>query len=71
MMVSLLNALSSSHDLMPFVTCRAKEKFVLISADGPDSNVIKIKPPMCFAKDDADLLLSVFHQALNEVEQEC
>ena len=56
---------------MPFVTCRAKEKFVLISADGPDTNVIKIKPPMCFAKDDADLLLSVFHQALNEVEQEC
>lgn len=53
------------------VVNKAKEKFVLISADGPDSNVIKIKPPMCFAKDDADLLLSVFHQALNEVEQEC
>lgn len=53
------------------VVNKAKEKFVLISADGPDSNVIKIKPPMCFAKDDADLLVSVFHQALNEVEQEC
>ena len=48
---------------------RAKEKFVLISADGPDANVLKIKPPMCFAEEDADLLLSVLDKALSEVEQ--
>ena len=42
---------------------------MLISADGPDSNVIKIKPPMCFAEEDADLLLSVLDKALSEVEQ--
>lgn len=48
---------------------RAKEKFVLISADGPDDNVLKIKPPMCFTKEDADLLLSVLDEALTEVEE--
>ena len=48
---------------------RAKEKFILISADGPDSNVLKIKPPMCFAKRDADLLCSVLDEALRDVEE--
>ena len=42
---------------------------MLISADGPDDNVIKIKPPMCFAKEDADLLLSVLDKSLEEVEE--
>ena len=47
---------------------RAKENFVIISADGPDSNVLKVKPPMCFTKEDGDLLLSVLDKALSEVE---
>jgi len=51
------------------VVYKAKEKFVLISADGPDDNVLKIKPPMCFTKEDADLLLSVLDEALTEVEE--
>ena len=42
---------------------------MLVSADGPDSNVLKIKPPMCFAKADADLLLSTLDKVLSEVEQ--
>ena len=48
---------------------RAKDRFVLISADGPHNNVLKIKPPMCFAKKDADLLCSVLDKALGEVEE--
>ena len=56
-------------ELQSVLFCRAKEKFVLISADGPDSNVIKIKPPMCFAKRDGDLLCSVLDEALRDVEE--
>lgn len=41
---------------------------MIISADGPDSNVLKVKPPMCFTKEDGDLLLSVLEKALSEVE---
>lgn len=50
------------------VVYKAKENFVIISADGPDSNVLKVKPPMCFTKEDGDLLLSVLDKALSEVE---
>lgn len=47
----------------------AKDKFVLLSADGPDHNVIKIKPPMCFTNTDADRVCSVLDEALSEIEE--
>ena len=47
---------------------RAKEELVLISADGPDANVLKIKPPMCFTKKDVDLVCSVLDLVIGEVE---
>ena len=31
--------------------CFLQEKAVLISADGPHSNIIKFKPPLCFSED--------------------
>ena len=34
-----------------------KQKGVLISSDGPDHNVLKIKPPLVFNKNNADYLL--------------
>jgi hypothetical protein len=34
-----------------------KGKGVLLSADGPHRNVLKIKPPMCFTEDDAKFLV--------------
>ncbi|XP_078490317.1 5-phosphohydroxy-L-lysine phospho-lyase [Ciona intestinalis] len=42
---------------------RMKERFIIISVDGPHNNVLKFKPPMCFTKDNTDQLL----QALDEV----
>ena len=45
---------------------RAREKGVLLSVDGPDHNVIKIKPPLVFGEDEAALLLTVLDQVLGE-----
>ena len=45
----------------------SRETGVLLSSDGPDHNVLKIKPPMPFTTTDADLLLSVFDTALQGV----
>jgi 4-aminobutyrate aminotransferase-like enzyme len=45
----------------------ARDVGVLLSSDGPDHNVLKIKPPMPFDEADADLLLAVLDQALREV----
>jgi 4-aminobutyrate aminotransferase-like enzyme len=36
---------------------RMKDKGVLLSTDGPEHNVIKIKPPMVFGRTDADTVL--------------
>ncbi len=43
----------------------AKEKGVLLSCDGPDNNILKIKPPMILTKDDVDLFLNVFDEGLS------
>ena len=39
------------------VVNQMKQKGVLISSDGPDHNVLKIKSPLVFNKNNADYLL--------------
>lgn len=46
---------------------RAAGLGVLLSTDGPDHNVIKIKPPMVFSDADADRLLETVDAVLTEV----
>ncbi|WP_116105267.1 aminotransferase class III-fold pyridoxal phosphate-dependent enzyme [Lewinella sp. IMCC34191] len=45
---------------------RMRELGCLMSTDGPRDNVIKIKPPMCFDQDNADLLCDYLNQVLGE-----
>jgi 4-aminobutyrate aminotransferase-like enzyme len=46
----------------------AKARGVLLSTDGPDDNVLKIKPPLVVSADDCDLALEALDDALVEVE---
>jgi 4-aminobutyrate aminotransferase-like enzyme len=46
---------------------RAAERGVLISTDGPDHDVIKIKPPMVFSATDADRLIETVDAILGEL----
>ncbi|HEX2755204.1 MAG TPA: aminotransferase class III-fold pyridoxal phosphate-dependent enzyme, partial [Candidatus Limnocylindrales bacterium] len=46
---------------------RAAERGVLLSTDGPDHDVIKIKPPMVFSAADADRLVETVDTVLTEV----
>lgn len=41
-----------------------KQRGILLSTDGPDNNVIKIKPPICFSMSNADQLLSEFRNVI-------
>lgn len=43
-----------------------RERRVLISATGPNANVLKIRPPLVFSAADADRLLSTLEAALQE-----
>ncbi len=40
-----------------YLVNRMRDRGILMSTDGPDENVIKIKPPMCFSKQQADILI--------------
>ncbi len=46
---------------------RAKADGVLLSAEGPFHNVLKIKPPLAIEKTDVDLLLGAVDRALSEL----
>ncbi len=43
-----------------------KQKGILLSTDGPDDNVIKIRPPLAFSRTDTDRVVA----ALDEVSGE-
>ncbi len=49
-----------------FIANRMRELGVLLGTDGPYHNVIKIRPPMPFSIEDADLLLEAMGQILWE-----
>ncbi|XP_053779350.1 ethanolamine-phosphate phospho-lyase isoform X3 [Desmodus rotundus] len=51
------------------VIYKMKEKGVLLSADGPHRNVLKIKPPMCFTEEDAKFLVDQLDGILAVLEE--
>ncbi|CAG9559709.1 unnamed protein product [Danaus chrysippus] len=50
------------------VVNRMREEKILISRDGPDSNVLKFKPPMVFTTQDADRLVDTLDRVLSELD---
>ncbi|MEO6446181.1 MAG: aminotransferase class III-fold pyridoxal phosphate-dependent enzyme, partial [Gemmatimonadaceae bacterium] len=49
-----------------YVANRMKDGGVLLSTDGPRNNVLKIKPPLCFSTENADLLVDTMARVLLE-----
>ena len=49
-----------------YVVERAKDQGILLSTDGPDDNVIKIKPPLVFSRADADRVVATLDEVLGE-----
>ncbi len=65
-LVSDRAAKTPSAEIAHYVVNRAKELGVLLSADGPDHNVLKIKPPMTFSQQDGERLVEVLDRVLGE-----
>lgn len=42
---------------------------ILVSSDGPDENVVKLKPPMVFNKDNADEFIRGFRECLIQLNE--
>jgi len=43
-----------------------KNHGILLSTDGPDHDVIKMKPPLSFSERDADRVLAAYDRVLGE-----
>ena len=49
-----------------YIVNRLKNFGILASLDGPSNNVIKIKPPLIFNKDNCDTFIFYLHKILEE-----
>ena len=46
------------------VVNRLRERGILAGTDGPHHNVIKLRPPLCFKKEDADRFVAVLEEVI-------
>ena len=60
------NKLDPLPDQTSYLVNRMKELGILISSDGIDNNVIKIKPPLVFNKANSDTLIYFLRKVLKE-----
>ncbi|MGB7876692.1 MAG: aminotransferase class III-fold pyridoxal phosphate-dependent enzyme, partial [Anaerolineales bacterium] len=51
-----------------YVMNRMREHGILLGTDGPNHNVLKIRPPMVFDEGNAELLVEVMGKVLDELE---
>ncbi|KAI4460257.1 ethanolamine-phosphate phospho-lyase [Holotrichia oblita] len=56
-------------EIASYVISRMKDEHILLSTDGPDCNVIKLKPPMVFTKDNVDTFITLFDRILKEARE--
>ena len=54
------------HDpeLAALVKNRMRDQFILVSTDGPEDNIIKMKPPLCFTRENADAVVKCMEGVL-------
>ena len=62
------NTRTPSAQAARYITNRGAELGILLSTDGPDHNVIKIKPPMTFNQNDSERLVATLDKILSEDE---
>lgn len=64
-----MEAVCFFYELIKFLILkkRMRDEFILMSLDGPYSNVLKFKPPLVFNKQDAAHLLKTLDKVLKEV----
>lgn len=56
--------LAPAAETASFIANRMKEHGILISTDGPLHNVLKIKPPLVFSRENADFLIDTLDKIL-------
>jgi 4-aminobutyrate aminotransferase-like enzyme len=58
--------LAPAAEQAAYIANRIRERGILLSTDGPFHNVLKIKPPLVFTEENADFLVRVLDEILEE-----
>ena len=56
-----------NRELATAIANRMRQCGILMSTDGPDDNVLKIKPPLCFTSENAEWLVEMVDERIEEV----
>lgn len=64
-----VGSLEPYPELTKFIVDFLRYRRVLVSRDGPDENVIKIKPPLVFSKENVDTLVQAMDEALQHAQK--
>jgi 4-aminobutyrate aminotransferase-like enzyme len=59
-------SLEPAADEAAYVVERLRDRGVLTGTDGPGHNVLKLRPPLVFTEEDADLFLATLGETLEE-----
>ena len=65
-LVKIRDSMEPAPKHASYVAERMKERGILISTDGIRHNVQKIRPPMVFTQNNAELLVSIMNDVLQE-----
>ena len=49
-----------------YIVERMKGRGILLSTEGPRHNVLKLKPPLCFTREDVDLFMAILDDVLRD-----
>ena len=61
-----VNTLEPASDQAAYLSDRMRDRSILMSTDGPFHNVLKIKPPICFNRSNADFLVENLDKIFGE-----
>jgi 4-aminobutyrate aminotransferase-like enzyme len=61
------DSLEPATEEATYVMDRMREHGILLGTDGPHHNVVKIRPPMPFDRENADFLVATMDKILNEL----
>ena len=65
--VSDLSTRTADPDTASRIVNKLKNQQIQLSTDGPDENVIKFNPPLCFSIENAGELIEKFREALTQI----
>ncbi|WP_299885063.1 aminotransferase class III-fold pyridoxal phosphate-dependent enzyme [uncultured Lacinutrix sp.] len=60
------NSIEPNPKLAHYIKNELRNRFILISTDGPNDSVIKTKPPLCFSKTDANIVVKAIDSILED-----